>query len=200
MASPTIQRNDDLLRELWATDLSCTEIGKRFGASRNWASERAHAIGLPRRSTDMTKFPGAMAEAAYVDHGMTLEEIVEQMRDRFPTLSRGTVRRRLAERGVAIRSATARHQDLTAACVRLRRAGLEYPEIAKRLGLTKGQVGNRCRKVLGVGLRGKFSKVDVAALLAFRKRGLTLRAIAALVGLKGSSTVCYHLRRARRSA
>jgi DNA-binding NarL/FixJ family response regulator len=185
---------------MWNAGTSRKVIAAHFGAGSSWVSENAKRLGLARRIIDSTRMPGRLIETAYVQERMSLDAIVARLRTGMPTISRGTVKRLLVRRGVTLRKANERDPELTTRCVRMRRAGMEYPEIARSLNLTVGQVGERCRSVLGAGRRGKFSRVDVAKLVELRKRGKTIREIAEIVGLRSSATVCYHLRRARRSA
>jgi len=48
---------DATLRELWATGLTCTEIGVRLGKTRSSITGRAHRSGLPPRPSPLTVRP-----------------------------------------------------------------------------------------------------------------------------------------------
>ncbi len=181
---PRLHCDDALLRKLWATDATVTEIGQRIGASRTWVSMRAKKLGLPARACSTGALPAAKIEHAYVTLGMTAEEIRDQLRAQFPTIAATTVRRVLRHRGITIRPGKVRTADAyVVECVRLRRAGWEHAAIAAKLGLTVSQVGHRCRRILGAGKRGARSKIDVATARHLRGRGMSWRAVAAELGV-----------------
>ncbi len=192
--------DEDRLRQLWQEGATCDDIGKQLGCSRTLVSKRALSLGLPRRNTDTTRLPARMIVSAYVDHGMTLEEIRDQLRKQFPLASVLLVRNLLKSRGVKmqprwrrkIESGNTKLQE----CVQLARAGWSYKRIAKAVGLTVRQVNLRVRKVLPPLARTETArKYGVAEIVkAWQQEGSYAKA-ARRLGCHWS-TIRYHVARA----
>lgn len=201
MTIPALHCDESKLRALWATDATCTEIGKAIGASRTWVSARAKKLGLPRRSVSTGALPAAKIAHAYVELGMTAEEIRDQLRAQFPTLAATTVRRVLEQRGIAIRKGIRRgHDAYLAECVRLYRSGMFHREIAAKLGLTVSQVGHRCRRILGSGKHGgPRPRIDIEKAMKMRAQGFTTKQVAEQFGVTRQA-IHYHERRRSVSA
>ncbi len=43
-----------LFTQMWSEGVSCVDIGKRWGCLDDWASKRAHQLGLPKRNKTIT--------------------------------------------------------------------------------------------------------------------------------------------------
>lgn len=183
---PRASIDEARLRQLWADGVTTAAIGAEFGVTKNCVSERARRIGLRRRNIAPGSLPATAIEAAYRE-GKTLEEIKDELRPLFPTLSRSTINRLLRSRGVSIRPATVRTADNRAQCVRLFRAGVPRAEIARRLGMTLKNVQRRIRQVLGPGRKGMVSRFDRSEVLALQRAGLSQREIGERIGCSAAN-------------
>jgi DNA-binding CsgD family transcriptional regulator len=182
----------DEFRRLWASGMSVVDIGKHFGVKHAWASIQAQKLGLPRRATAHKKLPIYAMKVAY-ENGKTGDEIAEELRSRFPTISGTTVRRILRASGdVSMRRGMKRGAPNAAECARLYRAGLSRPEIARRMRSTVERVSHAIRRVMGSGPRGGGVRVDVSTIRLLRSQGLSQIEIARRVGCH-RMTVSRHL-------
>ena len=140
----------DRLREMRLADETNEAIAKALGCGTALVSRLALRMGLPRRGIDPTQPLNTTALAVlYTTEKKSLDDLAKQV-----GCSRDYIKTRLLARGVKMHPAVRRHPDKAAECVRLRRQGLTFGEIAPLVGLTEGQVRGRCRKVLGPGKHG----------------------------------------------
>ena len=192
---PPIPPNDDLLRQLWATDLHLCEIGKQLGASKTWVSDRARRIGLPARQTKTRDLPAKLIVAAY-EQGWRIERIRLALLPKFPLVGGTTIRRVLKAHKVKLRPAGKVVPGLHTECVRLVRAGKSCREAGRILGLKERQVAERARSILGPRRRGSWTlpKFDVKEAMAMRSRGVMVKEIAARFNVT-SAAISYHWRK-----
>jgi hypothetical protein len=187
------------LRDLWASGATCAAIGLELGCSKALVSRRAQRLGLPRRTTDPTQLPVAKIKAAYLEHGMTLEAIRDQLRLQFPLVSVLAIRHLLMAHGVKMRPrwhANKRRSEYKAAeCVRLARQGLKFAAIGRMVGLTARQVGCRVNRVLPRLPRRELSRIYGLERIrkAYAEHGSYAKAAKA-IGCHWS-TVRYHVAR-----
>lgn len=181
---------------LWATDMTCEQVGQHWGCGKTWASSMAARLQLPPRATSSARLPWAAMEQAY-SRGLSCCEIREQLLPSFPLLSVSTVQRGLRQRLRTLRPPGKVVPQLHAECVRLVRQGLQYDEIGRRLGLSESQVGTRVRKILGARARGSWARAhfDYARALAQLAAGQPVRVVAASAGVS-RQTIYYHCRKA----
>lgn len=185
------------LRTMWLAGVPVLEMGRQLGVSKTFVSKRAHRIGLPRRIGTTATLPGNAIERAYVQHGMTADEIADQLGTNDTSIVRV-----LRSRGVQMRPAGVRCLNMQAecvACVKLFRAGLSMQQVALRTGLSRNQTRHRIRKVLGPQFQGTPPEVPSEQLVAWRDAGMTLTAIAKRIG-RCAETVRTRIARARRRA
>lgn len=179
-------------RRLWASGMPVVDIGKHFGVAHGWASAQAQKLGLPRRATKHRDLPIYAMKLAY-ENGKTSTEIADELRPKFPTISGSTVRRLLRDAGdVAMRRGMKRGAPNAAECVRLFRAGLSRPEIARRMRSTVERVSHAIRRVMGSGPRGGGVRVNVPEIRLLRSQGLSQIQIARKLGCH-RATVSRHL-------
>lgn len=139
----------DKLREMREAGVHNYDIATHFNCSPAVVSRLALRLGCKRRTIDPTQnIPTRAIEALYHE-GSSLDEIAKKL-----GCSRDFISRLLKSRGVKVRPQVRRHPDLVAECVRLRRLGMMFKDIATRLGLSYTQVRLRCKKVLGPGRHG----------------------------------------------
>lgn len=144
----------DRLRSMRLAGETNEAIAKTLGCGTALVSRLALRMGLPRRGIDPTAPLNTTALAAlYTAEQMSLDELARQV-----GCSRDYIKTRLLARGVKMRRAVRRSPDKVAECVRLRRLGRTFAQIAKALGLSEYQVRGRCRKVLGPGKRGGYRR------------------------------------------
>jgi len=181
---------------LWATDMTCEQVGQHFGAGKTWASSMAARLGLPPRATSSARLPWAAMEQAYA-RGLSCNEIRQQLLPTFPLLSVSTVQRGLRLRLRTLRPPGKVVPQLHAECVRLVRQGLQYDEIGRRLGLSESQVGTRVRKIMGARARRSWAMAnfDLARAQAMLAAGQPVRVVAATAGVS-RQTIYYHCRKA----
>lgn len=198
MTHQRIPYDPEEFRQLWATDKSVWQIAAHFGAKRNWASKQAQLLGLPGRTLDSGSLPRTAIVNAYVVEGKTCDEIRDELRVKFPTLSHTTIRRALLDRGVKLRRACVRQKCEAVDCVRMFRKGYSRKAIAIHFGVSLAVVSNKIRQLLGAGPRGKAKsiRVDVATVERLRVEGLTFTEIGQRFGCS-RETVSVLLRKQR---
>ncbi|MGB3935170.1 MAG: hypothetical protein WBL29_05590 [Burkholderiales bacterium] len=188
--------DEPLLRALWLADANVAEIAQALGCSDSHVSHVAHRLGLPRRACCTGNLPQRAIVVAY-QQGASLSRIVASLRPRFPTLADTTIKNLLRRRGIALRPRGSPRVEVTE-CVRLARAGLDCPTIARRLGLTPRQVEYRAKLVLGgLGGRGRKPWLPVRLIVSRAAAGETCVAIARDLGCSVSA-VSLHVRAARK--
>jgi DNA-binding CsgD family transcriptional regulator len=142
--TPPSPIDEALLRELWPTGESLASLATRWGCSHNAVFLRARKLGLPPRAISTGARPQNAMVRAY-EEGMSTYDIAKQL-----GMSKVIVWKILRRRGVKLRPRGGRvSTTLQPECIKLRRRGLTYKQIGKRLGLTPRQVSLRLRLVLG---------------------------------------------------
>lgn len=192
MTHKRIEYDADEFRRLWASDMSCREIGKRYGVSHNWASDTAKELGLPRRAVKRGDLPLYAMRVAYAN-GMTSDEIARSLRHKFPSLASATVRRWLKQAGDKLRPGKVRSKLNPAECVRLFRAGMTRTQIAQRFKVHTNRVSYAIRTILGAGTKGTGVRIDAVRMEALLKQGLNQRQVAREMGCH-RCTVARYLR------
>lgn len=181
MTHQRIPYDPEEFRKLWASDLSCKDIGKHYGVGHNWASDTAKELGLPRRAVQRNSLPLYAIRVAYAN-GRSSDEIADELRAKFPTLSSTTVRRYIKQAGDKTRPGKVRSKLNPAECVRLFRSGMTRTQIAQRFKVNTNRVSYAIRTIIGAGKKGTGVKIDAVRMAALLKQGLNQRQVAREMG------------------
>lgn len=132
MSKPWTKKEEERLRELWASELLVREIGRELGRSVRAIEARAYKLDLPHRQRRYDWTDEEIAQVARLrEEGQTTDEIAARL-----GRTRGAVARIVSVRDMPAQRAPEWTVSEMAEAVALREQGLTSEEIGARIGRT----------------------------------------------------------------